>query len=395
MTLTKEELIAFEKAIEKLYLDGRIRAPIHLSGHGEEQIIEIFKNIKKDDWVFSSYRNHYHALLKGIPQKHLEEEILKGRSMHIMSKEHKFFTSSIVPGHLPIALGVALALKLQNAKNHVWAFCGDMGAETGTFHEVTKYAIRNELPITFVVEDNGLSVYTPTQEVWGKNKFSLITVENDTEEGKIRTNSHITRYSYERAWPHHGIGLWVNFDEDEKNKPYQYRNELKKAMALLAENNKTIFIGQTVRYKGSALYGTLEEIAEERRIELPIMENVQMGISTGLSLEGYIPVSVFPRFDFLKEADAQLVNHLDKISELSHGEFAPKVIIRTAVGSKKPLHPGPQHCQDYTDAYRLMLKNIEVIKLEKSKDIVPAYKEALKSPRSTLLVELADLYDLE
>src|SRR3989338_8433116 len=113
--LTKQDLIEFEKRIEKLYKDAKIRAPIHLSGSGEEQLIEIFKNIKKDDWVFSSYRNHYHALLKGIPQEWLEKEIVEGRSMHIMSKEHKFFTSSIVSGHLPIALGVALALKLKNS----------------------------------------------------------------------------------------------------------------------------------------------------------------------------------------------------------------------------------------------------------------------------------------
>ena len=98
----------------------------------------------------------------------LKEEIIKGRSIHINSREHKVFTSSIVCGNIPIALGVALALKLKKANNKVWTFVGDMAAEMGVFHECTKYARRNNLPIKFVVEDNGLSVNTPTQKVWGE-----------------------------------------------------------------------------------------------------------------------------------------------------------------------------------------------------------------------------------
>lgn len=172
-----------------------------------------------------------------------------------------------------------------------------------------------------------------------------------------------------------------------------YEHELKRAMNLLAEDERVLFLGQSVSYKGTAVFKTLESIAMSRRIELPIMEDAQMGMSIGLSLEGYIPVSIFPRMDFLICATNQIVNHLDKISEISDNLFHPKVIIRTAVGSRTPLYPGAQHCSDYTEGLRKMLKNVEVIRLENSHEIVPAYLNALKSKNSSLLVEIADNYD--
>ena len=163
-------------------------------------------------------------------------------------------------------------------------------------------------------------------------------------------------------------------------------------MQLLAENPNVLFLGQSVAYPGNAIYKTLENIPLEKRLELPVMEEAQMGISIGLSLEGFIPVSIFPRFDFLLLAMNQLVNHLDKIWEMSDGQYSPKVIIRTAVGSIKPLYPGPQHCQDHTIAFRLLLENINVIKLEYAEDIVPAYVKALQDRKSSLIIEKADLY---
>jgi pyruvate/2-oxoglutarate/acetoin dehydrogenase E1 component len=174
-----------------------------------------------------------------------------------------------------------------------------------------------------------------------------------------------------------------------------YKEELNKAMELLAENEKTIFLGQSVAFPGNAIYKTLEKVPMEKRIETPIIEDLQMGMSIGLSLEGFIPISIFPRMDFLILATNQLANHLDKIKEMSNNHFSPKVIIRTAIGSIKPLYPGLQHCSDYTDALKILLKNVNVVKLENSKDIVPEYKKALESSQSTLLVEVGDLYDCE
>jgi len=201
--VTKEELVSFSKEIADIYESGVIKAPIHLSDGSEDALIRIFKNIKPDDWVFSTYRSHYHALLKGIPRDWLKDQILKGNSMHIHSRQYKFFTSSIVGGICPIAVGIAMAIQEKNpAKSfrnmeHVWCFVGDMASEMGIFHECLKYSERHGLPITFVVEDNGVGVNTPTEESWGLSLFD----EDD----------FLKRYYYIRQKPHSGVGKWIKF----------------------------------------------------------------------------------------------------------------------------------------------------------------------------------------
>lgn len=196
--ITKKELIDFELEIKKIYEAGKIRAPIHLSGNNEDQLIKIFKNIKKNDWVFSTWRNHYHALLKGIPKDWLKKEIIAGRSMGINNIKHRFYSSAIVAGIIPIALGVAKSLKIKKKSNSnkVWVFIGDMTFETGIFHECYKYAKNHKLPIKFVIEDNGLSTNTPTKKVWIK---------------KSKIPKDIIYYKYKRKFPHHGTGGWILF----------------------------------------------------------------------------------------------------------------------------------------------------------------------------------------
>lgn len=172
----------------------------------------------------------------------------------------------------------------------------------------------------------------------------------------------------------------------------EYKGELARAMSMLAEDNSVIFLGQSISYSGNAIYGTMEQIPSSRKIELPVFEDVQLGISIGLSLGGCLPVSIFPRMDFLIIATNQLVNHLDKIEDMSLGQFKPKVIIRTSIGSVSPLNPGAQHCQDHTEALRCLLKNIDVVKLTSVRDILPSYRRAYESERSTVLIEMIDLY---
>jgi pyruvate/2-oxoglutarate/acetoin dehydrogenase E1 component len=174
-----------------------------------------------------------------------------------------------------------------------------------------------------------------------------------------------------------------------------YKDELVKAMEFLGNQDKTIFLGQSVAYSGNAIFKTLEKVPMSKRIEMPIFEDTQMGISIGLNFGGFTPISIFPRMDFFINAMNQLENHLDKIKEMSHNEFNPKVIIRTAIGSVKPLYPGIQHCSDYTIALKVMLKNINVVRLTNSKEIVSEYKRAFESEKSTILIEDSDLYDSE
>lgn len=194
--MKKKNLIEFEKKIKRIYEKGKIKAPIHLSGNNEDQLIKIFKKIDKSDWVFSSWRNHYHALLKGISPEWLEKEIVKGRSMGINNLKKKFYSSAIVGGIIPIAMGVAQSIKLKKQKNKVWVFIGDMTFETGIFHECYKYSKNFNLPIKFVIEDNNLSTNTPTNLAWKK---------------KSKKPKDVIYYKYKRKLPHHGTGSWILF----------------------------------------------------------------------------------------------------------------------------------------------------------------------------------------
>ncbi len=165
-------------------------------------------------------------------------------------------------------------------------------------------------------------------------------------------------------------------------------------MEYLAEHN-VLFLGQAVEYAGTAMTNTLKEIPKNKLLELPVTEELQMGISMGLSLNGITPISIYPRWNFLLLATNQIVNHLDKISLLSNNEYRPKVIIRTSIGSERPLHPQHQHVGDFTESFKLMCKNIEFIVLKEPKDIFPAYKKALKRAdgKSTVLIEYGDYYN--
>jgi pyruvate dehydrogenase E1 component alpha subunit len=192
----EEELIHFENKIVESWEAGKIRGPIHLSNGNEAQLIEIFKRIKTTDWVFSTWRSHYHALLKGISPKWIENEILDGKSITICKLDEKFYSSAIVGGTLSIALGVAMGIKRDGGDDKVWVFVGDMSFESGIFYEVHKYARNFDLPIYFVVEDNGVSTYTPTEETWNVKR----DIPND-----------VIYYTYSSKYPHYGIGKWIVF----------------------------------------------------------------------------------------------------------------------------------------------------------------------------------------
>lgn len=176
-------------------------------------------------------------------------------------------------------------------------------------------------------------------------------------------------------------------------KELTYFNELKNAMTYLSQHPKTLFIGQSIEYEGTGLYDSLKHLPSEKRIELPVAEYLQCGLANGMAIEGgLIPVSTFPRWNFLLMGVDQIVNHLDKFTTMSSGKCQPKVIIRVAVGSEFPVDPQCQHKGNFSDAFRLMLKNIEVIELHEADQILPAYEKALnrEDGKSTILVEFAD-----
>ena len=172
----------------------------------------------------------------------------------------------------------------------------------------------------------------------------------------------------------------------------KYFDSLKEAMSLLANHPKTLFIGQAVEYEGTGLYDSLSHLPSEKRLELPVAEYLQSGIANGMAIEGMIPVSTFPRWNFLLMGVDQIVNHLDKFKSMSNGKLNPKVIIRVAVGSEHPVDPQCQHKGNFSEAFRQMTSNIEIIELIEPEDIIPAYEKALNREDgiNTILVEYAD-----
>jgi pyruvate/2-oxoglutarate/acetoin dehydrogenase E1 component len=175
----------------------------------------------------------------------------------------------------------------------------------------------------------------------------------------------------------------------------QYMDELSKAMTYLGQQENAVFIGQSVEVAGTAMRNTLLDVGAEKLIELPVEEDFQMGIAIGLALSGLVPVSIFPRWNFLLLATNQIVNHLDKLKELTQLDTPGKVIIRTGIGSENPLHPGPQHTGDFTEAFRLMCPHLNVVRLDSKEMIFDEYKKAYerKDGVSSILIEWSDKYN--
>ncbi len=205
--ITIQELIDFETEIGELFNAAKIKAPIHLYANNEENIMRVFEKINiEKDWVCCTWRNHYQALLKGIPKELLKEKIMQGKSMVMNLPEYKFICSSIVGGIPSIATGIALAAKLKGSGERVWCWTGDMSAETGAWSEAYRYSVAQNLPITFVVEDNELSVMTPTTDIWGVDKWYL------NQNSPTYETDHLIYYKYKNEkYPHAGAGVRVQF----------------------------------------------------------------------------------------------------------------------------------------------------------------------------------------
>lgn len=192
--MTKDDLIAFEREIADAFNAGKIRYPVHLSGGNEDALIDIFKTIDRRDTVCGSWRLHYQCLLHGVPPEKLREAIMRGESIALRFPEHRIISSAIAGGIAPIATGIALAIKRRGGSERVHCFIGDMAWQMGGVMDSVKYAANHELPVHWIVEDNGFSVCTPTHEAWGRPAAV-----------------HATMYRYELSWPHAGAGQRAEF----------------------------------------------------------------------------------------------------------------------------------------------------------------------------------------
>ena len=202
--VTKDEIIAFEKEIADVFATGVIRAPVHLRAGREDALIKVFKDhqINDDDYVFGFWDSHELALLKGVPRQELKQAIIEGKSISLCFPKQKVLCSGIVGSLMGTAAGVAWSLKNQGKKGRVFLFCGDMSAETGIFHEAVKYVYNFDLPATFIVCDNGVSVMTDTRATWGCAEPLFAGTKYE---------SKIIYFKYTNGYPHSGLGKLIKF----------------------------------------------------------------------------------------------------------------------------------------------------------------------------------------
>ena len=196
--MTRDDLVNFEEEIASIFNSGKIHYPVHLESGNEDELIKIFADVKSQDYLFGSWRLHLKALLKGVPVYELKSAIFRGESMALRFPDYRIYGSAIVGGTIPIALGVALAIKQKDENAKVHCFLGDMTSHTGIFRESLSYAENFDLPIRFIIEDNGVSVCTDTKETCGG-------------EMDFSTFKRVQHYCYKSRWPHAGAGKRISF----------------------------------------------------------------------------------------------------------------------------------------------------------------------------------------
>tara|TARA_Y100001968_G_C19428398_1_gene755681 strand:+ start:696 stop:1898 length:1203 start_codon:yes stop_codon:yes gene_type:complete len=395
---TKEELIAFEEHIGQLYSNNELPFLFHLSGGNEEELIRIFKDIKEDDYVISSHRNHYHALLHGIAPETVEKYIKNGRSMFIYDRDRNFFVSAIIGGTPAIAAGIAWALKRKKSTQKVWCFVGDGTEDNGHLSEAIRYVDGWDLPCTFIIENNNRSCEATNKDRWGSK--GNLTWESPS----------VLKYYYECTYPHCRKPGMIDLSKTTKKtdneyfppleefeypelKKYQnnglnYKEAIIKSMNKLASEG-AIFIGYNVIY-GNAI-GTLNDIPDDQKIETPVAENLMTGLAIGMSFEGFIPVIYFERHDFMLVAADAIINHIDKIERISHGEFKVPVIIRAVTADAGPFYSGITHSQDFTELFKNSV-SFPVIDAKSSEEVLQAFEGARQSQRPMMLIERKSCY---
>ena len=391
---TPDGLRSFVDKIAEHHDAGRLPFALHLPGGNEEQLIDIFSNINEGDYVLSTHRNMYHALLHGLPPEEVEEKILNGRSMFMFDRERNFYVSAIIGGPVAIAVGIAWALKRKGSDQRVWCFLGDGTEDTGHFAEAVRYVNGFDLPCTFIIEDDCMAVEAPKERRWGTNE-------------DLEWPSCVIRYHYTKTRPHIRTGNFADLKvmketmkTDEEYFPplpkrqythasvykpldMKFKDAVTQGMTELGEEG-AIFIGYSL-LPGDAM-GTLKNVPDDQKIETPVAENLMVGLAIGMSFEGFKPVVYFERHDFMLVAADAIGNHVDKIERISHGEFKVPIILKTVVDDGGLFYSGPTHSQNFTRVFREMV-DFPVLEPLSSEEALEMYRYAKDSEGPVMIVE--------
>src|ERR1700704_4431870 len=167
----------FEEASEREFRKGKIGGYLHVYSGQEAVATGILRAIRKDDIVFTGYRDHAHALTLGSDPRRVMAELFgkgtgvskgKGGSMHLFDVEHGFYGGyGIVGGHLTLAAGSAYALRYKQTERIAVCYFGDGAMNIGSFHEAMNMAglwgKDRMCPILFIIENNGYAMGTSVE----------------------------------------------------------------------------------------------------------------------------------------------------------------------------------------------------------------------------------------
>jgi thiamine pyrophosphate-dependent acetolactate synthase large subunit-like protein len=315
--------------------------------------------------------------------------------MFVYDRERNFFLSAIIGGTPAIAAGVAWALKRKGSDQRVWCFVGDGTEDNGHLAEAVRYVDGFDLPCTFVIESNDRSCEATNEDRWGKTAHPEWNSPN------------VIRYQYTCTYPHCRKPGMIDLSKAVKKtdneyfpplKPFVYpeyeKTDLSYKEAMIQTQTElgekgAIFIGYNVKY-GNAI-GTLKDVPDEQKLETPVAENLMAGLAIGMSFEGFLPVVYYERHDFMLVAADAIINHIDKIERISHGEFKCPVIIRAVTADAGPFYSGITHSQDFTRVFKEAV-SFPVHDPVTGDDVIRAFRGAVESGRPAMIVERKSRY---
>lgn len=244
----------FEDKAAALYIQQKIRGFLHLYNGQEAVLAGSLFAMEKGDKMITAYRNHVQPIGMGVDPRKIMAELMgkvtgtsqgKGGSMHMFSKEHHFYGGhGIVGGQIPLGAGLAFADKYLGHKNVTLTYMGDGAVRQGSFHETLNLAAMWNLPVVFIVENNGYAMGT-----------SVERSANHTEIWKL------------------GLGYDIPCGPVEGMDPEVVYDGLREAVDRARNGGGPSLIEiKTYRYKGHSMsdaqhYRTKEEVAEYQRID--------------------------------------------------------------------------------------------------------------------------------
>lgn len=266
----------FEEKAAELYRNGKIGGFCHLYNGQEAVSTGAIGALNPDDYVITAYRDHGQAISKGIHPNAIMAELLgkvtgttkgKGGSMHIFDRATNFLGGhAIVGGHIPLAAGVAFAIKYRGEKKVCLCFMGDGATNIGTFHEALNLAALWKLPVIYIIENNRYGMGTAVERASAVEDLSKKALAYDMRRGVVDGNNVIEVYKAVKA------------SVDHARQTYE----------------PTLLDIRTYRYRGHSMsdpihghYRTKEEVEEYKKHD-PI--NVFEGIlkQEGLISDAYI-----------------------------------------------------------------------------------------------------------